>query len=238
MNPNVAALYVMEDGPYSHLSGVDAWGITRDARRYDGPNPVVAHPPCERWGRYATGGPNPKAARRQVGDDGGCFGAALRSVRSFRGVLEHPQGSIAWERYGLPLPPTEGGWSKPDGYGGRSCYIDQGAYGHKAKKPTWLYAVLASYPELDWSRVAGAYRTEESFTDKDQARKARQDPAWKATPRLSKRERTATPEPFRDALLSMVRRHATGPILVQASINEAVCSVCHGQGCDYCDARR
>ena len=48
----IAALYVEEDGPYSQIDGVDAWGVTRDARQYDGPYPVIAHPPCKRWGRY------------------------------------------------------------------------------------------------------------------------------------------------------------------------------------------
>lgn len=51
----IAALYVETDGPYFGLDGVDPWDIRRDARLYTGPHPVVAHPPCARWGRYAKG---------------------------------------------------------------------------------------------------------------------------------------------------------------------------------------
>lgn len=42
----IAALYVDELGPYMRMAGVDPWGITRDARRYKGPYPIVAHPDC------------------------------------------------------------------------------------------------------------------------------------------------------------------------------------------------
>lgn len=49
----IAALYIDERGPYVGLPGVDAWGISRDARLYEGPWPVVAHPPCARWCRLA-----------------------------------------------------------------------------------------------------------------------------------------------------------------------------------------
>ena len=84
----IAALYVETSGVYSGLPDVDVWGIERDARLYAGPHPVVAHPPCERWGRYATGGPRADPSkpgfqpRKEVGDDGGCFAAALASVRA------------------------------------------------------------------------------------------------------------------------------------------------------------
>ena len=46
----VAALYVQTGGRYFNQSGIDPWDITRDARKYAGPHPVVAHPPCQLWG--------------------------------------------------------------------------------------------------------------------------------------------------------------------------------------------
>jgi len=49
----IAALYVEKNGCYFGLDGVDPWDEERDARKYDGPYPVVAHPPCQLWGRMA-----------------------------------------------------------------------------------------------------------------------------------------------------------------------------------------
>ena len=40
----VAALYVQRGGSYYGIPGVDPWDEQRDARGYDGPFPVVAHP--------------------------------------------------------------------------------------------------------------------------------------------------------------------------------------------------
>lgn len=91
MSAIVAALYVDLRGPYAQMPGVECWDVSRDARKYVGPFPVVAHPPCERWGRYWGGGPSARV-KRKLGDDGGCFEAALGSVRQYGGVLEHPEG--------------------------------------------------------------------------------------------------------------------------------------------------
>ncbi len=50
----VATLYVETGGVYYGIPGVDPWDEERDARLYDGPYPVVAHPPCSRWGQLAN----------------------------------------------------------------------------------------------------------------------------------------------------------------------------------------
>lgn len=154
----VAALFVDARGVYSKAPGVEVWGVDRDARNYAGPHPVVAHPPCERWGRYWSGGPSAKV-RRKLGDDGGCFDAALEAVRTFGGVLEHPEASRAWHVYALPRPQRAGGWQRGL-CGGWSCCIEQGGYGHQARKLTWLYAFgfrAEQLPRLKWGRQPGEF---------------------------------------------------------------------------------
>lgn len=199
----IAALFVETSGPYKALPGVDAWDKTRDARKYTGPYPVVAHPPCERWGRYAKGGPSVRVPR-VVGDDDGCFASALRSVRTFGGVLEHPEASKAWDHHYLAKPPRAGGWVPAgDRYGGYTCCVEQGHYGHPARKATWLYAVACTLQELSWGPSTGR-RLDEGFhskAERDAARAAGQLPIK----RLSTRENLLTPPAFRDVLLGLAR---------------------------------
>ena len=63
----IAVLYVETNGIYRGMQGISVWDVVRDARRYAGPYPVVAHPPCERWGRFWHGSPR-KPHRFQLGD--------------------------------------------------------------------------------------------------------------------------------------------------------------------------
>lgn len=147
----IAALYVETGGCYFDLLDVDAWDEQRDARHYTGPYPVVAHPPCQRWGRFWHGSTR-KPHQFKLGADDGCFEAALFAVRTNGGVLEHPADSQAWAAFGLAAPPRTGGWIRADEFGGWTCCVDQGFYGHFANKLTWLYAFGCDLPELIWGR--------------------------------------------------------------------------------------
>lgn len=199
----IAALYVLKNGPYFGLPGIDLWDEERDARLYKGPHPVIAHPPCERWGRYWGGGPQLHGTEKQklLGDDSQCFAHALWAVRSFGGVLEHPEASHAWSYYGLPRPLQKGGWTEPDRFGGRSACVAQGAYGHRAQKLTWLYAKLDHYPELRWGKRPGMVRLEDGYHTKEERQRAIRTGACQ---RLSKRQRSETPEEFKCLLVEMV----------------------------------
>lgn len=189
----IAALFVATGGVYFGLPNVEPWDIIKDARLYAGPHRVVAHPPCSVWCQVAH--VNQKRYGHVVGEDGGCFRSALEAVGKFGGVLEHPARSYAWRRFGLPLP-RRGRWTERGEWrGGPSVWVaevSQRAYGHRARKATWLYVVGRKPPELDWS-----------------------DPEPEATvsflknhgggdlPRLTKKEAKATPIPFRDLLISI-----------------------------------
>jgi hypothetical protein len=223
VNATVAALYVERDGAYYGLPGVDPWDAERDARLYAGPLPVVAHPPCERWGRYWKGQPGTKNPK-QLGDDDGCFAAALAAVERWGGVLEHPEASHAWSRFGIPKPPKSGGWVQVLRHvNGRAwtCCVEQGHYGHKARKATWLYAVLKGEPpDLIWGKAEDKIRLEAGFhTAEERARaKAKMLERGELETQLErhrhpcsiewlpKKERARTPEPFRDLLLDIARR--------------------------------
>ncbi len=196
----IAALFVLKPGPYC-IDGIDVWDKERDARLYKGPHKVIAHPPCERWGRYWGGGPMLHGTKNQklLGDDNGCFAHALWAVRMFGGILEHPEASHAFDFYGLPRPSL--GWSQADKYGGRSCSVAQGHYGHMAQKLTWLYGVNIDFKELIWGKCPGKDLLDEGYHSKEErARKIKTG----ICQRLSKKQRTLTPLQFRDLLISLV----------------------------------
>ena len=199
--PVIAALFVETNGVYFGMPNVEPWDKRKDARLYDGPWPVVAHPPCERWGRYWGGAPW-QTERKKLGDDGGTFAAALAAVRRFGGVLEHPEGSHAWRHFELNTPPRGGGWVVADWQEGWTCCIEQGAYGHRARKATWLYANGIELPSMKWGAAPGKFDLlHEGYHSKEErARKIKTG----ICQRLSKRQRAATPIEFRDMLISMV----------------------------------
>jgi len=197
----IAALFVEADGIYSNRPDVDCWDIVRDARTYTGSDPVVAHPPCQRWGRYWSGGPSAKV-RRIKGDDDGCFKSALASVRRCGGVLEHPEASHAWAAFGLARPLARGWTAAGDGIGW-TCRVEQGHYGHRARKATWLYAVGVDLPSLVWGPSVGE-RLDEGFHSAAERKAARL--AGKAPiKRLSTAENLATPIAFAEILISLAK---------------------------------
>lgn len=200
----IAALFVEKGGTYWSLEGVDPWDEARDARKYAGPHAVVAHPDCKRWGRYWHGAPN-KPHQHRMGEDGGCFAAALTAVRNYGGVLEHPAHSHAWRWFGLALPPARGGWVRADDFGGWTCYVEQGHYGHMARKATWLYAVSDYLPELRWGRCE--QRIHPRALELHGYEKARRIGMMAMVGGKDKtRIRDATPAPFRDVLIDIALR--------------------------------
>lgn len=189
----IAALFVETNGCYFGLPNVDPWDKERDARLYNGPHRVVAHPPCQLWVNFAAlnykryGGEH-----NRPGNDGGCFAHALKCVRQFGGVLEHPAFSNAWAAFGLRRPEA-GAWAFSPMCGGWTCEVWQSAYGHPARKRTWLYYVGPTPPDLDWRREPGTHQV-----------------GWfdRIKPTLSKKEASATPIAFRDLLISMAEQSA------------------------------
>lgn len=209
----IAALYVQTNGHYFGLDNVDPWDEERDARRYAGPWPVVAHPPCQRWGKMWFGQPltvKRTGVRKRKGDDNDCFRSALWAVQLYGGVLEHPQGSHAWEYFGLNEPPRDGGWIRADRLGGYTCCVEQGRYGHYARKPTLLYVYKCKLPALDWGQ--SAVRLDPAVIKRMGLQRAKRlgevgarGGGTNSTPRI------ATPLPFRDLLINIARTALDSP---------------------------
>lgn len=161
--------------------------------------------------------------RKKRGDDGECFARALDAARTWGGVIEHPWGSYAWPHFNINTPPREGGWIVADFYGGWTCCVEQGRYGHYARKPTLLLVYglgIATLPELLWGKS-----------------EAKLDPAVVARMGLKRAKRIGevgargggtdssprigTPSPFRDLLMSM----ALSVVPIAANNNEALRNV-------------
>ena len=211
----VTALFVDPTGPYPRLPGVEVYALPdRDARDYTGPHPVVAHPPCAAWGRFSKPTPESTARGPLLGDDDGCFEDALSAVELFGGVLEHPKDSKAWRHPAAgtaarPLPVPGGwkpgtvwrtvaeGWTKHDCRPGWSCLVEQGHYGHAARKPTWLYWCPA--PGFEHLRPPPLYwGPSDPPPIGTGARRGNLES-------MSKRQRRLTPDPFARLLVALAR---------------------------------
>jgi hypothetical protein len=128
------------------------------------------------------------------GNDQGCFESALKSVRKFYGVLEHPAFSKAWDKFNIPRP-KQIGWNEL-GNEEFMCEVWQNAYGHKARKRTWIFVKSKSKPqELFWDRLPGTHQI--GFYDQRGKNKNK--------PTLSGKRASETPELFKKVLIEIAR---------------------------------
>lgn len=143
----VAALYVDAKGPYPTLPAVDCWDESRDATQYPGPFAVVSHPPCGPWGGLRHMRVPNRERRAQDAEMGP---VAVAQVQRWGGVLEQPAGSLLWDHCGLPKPPSNDEF-------GFAVQVEQVAWGHPARKKTWLYFVGVPRDVVESTvRVGGA----------------------------------------------------------------------------------
>lgn len=210
----VAALYIDPRGPYPTLRRcyceedrrecdcvfVDCWDVFRDARLYDGPHPVVAHPPCGPWGRLR---------HLYRGYEHDCAPRAVEQVRRWGGVLEHPAGSKLWEHCGLPVPPYdywEEDTSVHDSFGGYTIQIEQVEWGHVARKRTWLYLVGVPREALEGPPYPGRQPTHWCSGGRDYpGRKHRGMVAPPGIKCASAQQRRRTPRLFAEYLIRLAR---------------------------------
>ena len=133
-----AALYMMKGSiMFDFLPKDRIWTIERDARKYAGPYPVIAAPPCAQFSRLRHFARDDAEARS-------CAPRAVEQVREFGGVLEHPAQSLLWKEFNLPAP----GGIDTDEFGGWTLECHQFDFGHVALKKTWLYIVGVSHEEV------------------------------------------------------------------------------------------
>ena len=179
----VAVLFARADSVYKTLPGCDVWDIERDARTYDGPHPVVAHPPCRAWGRLRTfAKPRP--------DERNLARLAVALVREYGGVLEHPAGSTLWPAQRLPRP------GERDAFGGCTLSAPQKWWGHRAEKETWFYVVGCEprdQPELPYSMAEATHVVQSRMRNDNR-------------PHISKAEREHTPPQLAQWLVDLARR--------------------------------
>lgn len=187
----IAVLFARGDSHYKAIPNCDVWDIERDARRWPGGAPVVAHPPCRAWGRL-------RHFARPREDEKALALFAVRKVREFGGVLEHPAQSTLWGAAGLPAA------GEVDEWGGWTLPITQSWFGHRAEKKTWLYIVGCAPAQIpDFPMVLG----EATHTISGSGRR-RDGSRSKARPEVTKAEREHTPPQLAAWLVELAGRCA------------------------------
>jgi hypothetical protein len=121
-------------------------------------------------------------------------------------AASHPAHSKAWGYFGLSEPPAAGGWVKADSFGGWTCHVEQGHYGHLSRKATWLLVYgVADLPALKWG--PSEQRIHPRALELHGYAKARRIGMMAMVGGKDKtRIRNATPPEFRDVLIDIARR--------------------------------
>ena len=185
----VAVLFARADSIYKTMPQCDVWDAERDALKWPGGSPVVAHPPCRLWGNLRH------MAFRAPPEEKELARWAVKMVRQYGGVVEHPRRSQLWPELGLPLP----GCGK-DEFGGWTLGIQQKEFGHRAPKETLLYIVgiePANIPSIPLDMSYPTHRIGNSRTTRH-------------IPEVSKSEREHTPEALARWLVELAERVGSG----------------------------
>lgn len=179
----VAVLFARKDSIYKALPGCDVYDLERNALTFPGGLPVIAHPPCRSWGRLRAFSKGDRKEKQLAI-------WAIRQVRKYGGVLEHPETSLLWRLLNLPLG------SRRDRWGGFTLSVDQCWFGHKARKRTWLYIV-----GVEPGNIPAYCPNFEpvSFRVASSQRKFQR-------PEISKAEREATPPAFARFLIEIANK--------------------------------
>ena len=102
----------------------------------------------------------------------------------------------------VTVPPRAGGWVKSGK--GWTCCVEQGQYGHYARKPTLLYAVNTDLPELRWGKTEAVFPQWALDRYGLAYCKRAGELAFKGGGKDNK-HRIGTPPEFRDLLLAIAR---------------------------------
>lgn len=204
----IAVLFARADSVYKGFPSADVWDQERDARKWPGGCPVVAHPPCRAWGKLSYFA-KPVPGEKELG----LF--AIEQVRRFGGVLEHPKDSKLWDAGGLPRP------GQFDHFGGWTLPISQHWWGHKAEKMTWLYVVgckPADIPSIPLSLHTATHVIAQSrFRRLDGTRLRKGMAGWR--PEVTKAEREHTPAELAAWLLALAGRASfPGPMAAAGGV--------------------
>jgi len=124
----IAVLCVRGDSVYKNMKGTECYDAHRNAFSFNGDMPVVAHPPCRLWSQlsYFANSPDPEREKELARH-------CVRMTRKNGGVLEHPAYSKLWSDMDLPRP------DEMDFGQGWCICVNQHDWGHRGRKPTWLY---------------------------------------------------------------------------------------------------